>query len=794
LVSATRSNALPAAADQSDIGRAARTLQLAVGLACAVIGAEVLILPSRFLQTIALPADGWVRAEPVLGVAFIAVGVCLCAIATLAVRRRIVVATLVYATLLLALVCALRLMANGWLEAALFGCSAAVLVIATLSPRSLRDSLTNLGLRLGRGWTVGRVSIGLVLIAVGLGAAAARHDWAATALWVSLGSALVVGVHLSPSRPLDVASVRVRVVFITAALTSGSLILASLAIATSAESAAIADARSDQRLTAGEVAHNMTQADSDYRGVVTTLAARGGFAALDSSQQASLLQGLSATNVYAFSTYDSNGQAIARSDDRALRPLPPQVVQDVDGSGSAVAALSTVPDGSRPALLFAAPYSSADATVAGFIVAELDTQQLDQALGSLASVGRSGTSVFVLDRDGATILHPTPASVDAASSPPSSAGGDSPQVGSTLRYRLNGVDYVGASAPVPTLGWSVVSAYPVPYALAGVRMGREWAFGVLILAAALSIVMGLILADRLVAPLNELGSAMDDLASEGSASPMPRSSLAEVQRLTELFEVMRNRLTLRTVERQRALDSAREAIRVRDEFMSIAAHELKTPVTATRGHAQLLLMQARRGQGLEPARLQNSLERINSQSHKLAWLIDQLLDVARLERGGLRIQPREVDLRDLIAEVMADRPEGDRIVVRTPDWPVIVNADVGRLEQVLGNLLDNAVKFSPPEAPIELDLSEPTSGTARLTVRDRGLGIPTEHLSQIFDRFHQAHADSHRSGFGLGLYIAKQIVDLHSGSIQVECPSSGGTRVWVDLPLAEAAARADGAA
>jgi signal transduction histidine kinase len=766
--------------------QATRSLQLAVGIACAVIGAEALVVPSRFVQFVLSPYDPSVAGLAAWGAAFIGIGACLCGIGVLNSRRRTVVAISVSASVVLGLVCALRVVAGEWADAALYGCAGLFIVAAAYLPATVAGAALEVRGRRKAIVTTARMLFGLVLIGFSLTTSAARHDWAATALYLSPGVVLVVGARLSPTRPLDFSSVRVRLVFMTVILTSGSLILASLAIATSAESTTIADAVADQQLAAGEVSHNLSQADSDYRGVVTTLAARGGLAQLNPDQQRALLQGLTATNVYDFSTYDTVGQPVARSDDRPVAPLPQQLLTALQTSSAAAHGFSTVPGTSRLALIFAAPYASPDAATAGYVAAELDVDQLNQALGSVASVARFGTSIFVLDPSGAVILHPLPTSADAAEGPPGLNPSVSDQAGGTLRYRTKGMEYAAAYATIPSLGWSVISAYPVAYALNGVQTGREWAFGLLVLAAALSTVLSMIVAERVIAPLNGLGNAMDKLAADATPTPLPHSPLTEVQRLTELFGTMRERLMLRTVERERALDSAREAIRVREEFMSIAAHELKTPVTATRGHAQLLLRHMRRGDHLDPARVRDSLERINSQSQKLARLIDQLLDVARLERGALSIQPLPLDLRDLIADVLTDRPEHDRIRVHMPDEPVVVNADMGRLEQVLSNLLDNAVKFSPADADIDVELLASSSGAARLIVRDRGLGIPPEHRARVFDRFHQAHAESHRSGFGLGLYIAKQIVDLHAGSISLECPISGGTSIMVDLPQAGA--------
>lgn len=772
---------LRAPVEPTDRTAVARGLQIAVGVAFVISGAEALVAPTRFVQGVLAPYGRLAAGMPLWGIAFVAIGGCLIAIGVLHVGRRAVTATSVCAAVMLFLVSALRLTALAWADAVLYGCTALAVVAAAFLPGSLARTWLHVRRQLGQTIsTIARVLMGLALIGLGT-PAAVRHDWATAALYFSLGAAVVLAPGLVPAQPLSLWSVRVRLVAMTVILTSGALILATLAIAASAEATAIGDALADQQLTASEVAYSLTDGDSEYRGLVTTLAMRGGLAQLDRAQQRALLQGLTATNVYAFSTYDSTGAPVARSDERPLEPLPAQILLELQQSRAAGRGLATVPGTNQPALFFVAPYVASGGDVAGYAAAELDLEQLSHAVGALASVGRHGTSVFVLDANGTPILHPSPTSPDAATRPPALEPTDSTQTGS-LRYRVNGAEYAAAYTQVPALDWSVVSAYPLAYVLAGVQNGREWAFGALILAAALSAGLGLFLADRVVAPLDLLGNAMDDLAAEATATPLPRSDLAEVQRLTGLFAAMRERLVARTTERQNALDSAREAIRVRDEFMSIAAHELKTPITATRGHAQLLLAHLRDGDRIDPARLRSSLERINSQSQKLARLIDQLLDVARLEHGILIIRPARFDLRELIDEVLVDRTDRDRIVVRAPHAPVIVDADFGRLEQVLSNLLDNAVKFSPEHAGVEVDLCLTAGPTARLTVRDHGLGIPPEHRAHIFERFHQAHADTHRSGFGLGLYIARQIVELHNGTIDLESPTSGGTLVRVDLP------------
>jgi signal transduction histidine kinase len=151
-----------------------------------------------------------------------------------------------------------------------------------------------------------------------------------------------------------------------------------------------------------------------------------------------------------------------------------------------------------------------------------------------------------------------------------------------------------------------------------------------------------------------------------------------------------------------------------------------------------------------------------------------------------------VDVAALVRQVVgtaADWSERHTISLVCPAYPVIANVDALRLEQVLVNLLDNAVKYSPRGGPVEVTLAVPDDAELQIVVRDQGLGIPKRRRAQIFERFYQAHTDAHRSGLGLGLYISHQIVDMHGGSIRAEFPADGGTRFVVRLPRASSAPR-----
>ena len=238
------------------------------------------------------------------------------------------------------------------------------------------------------------------------------------------------------------------------------------------------------------------------------------------------------------------------------------------------------------------------------------------------------------------------------------------------------------------------------------------------------------------------------------------------------------------LENSRLFAQTKEAVNLRNEFLSVAAHELKTPMTALRGSVQLLLrLQEKRG-SIDEDRLRERLTVINDQSVKISRLVDRLLDVSRIEAGRLIVDRAPTDLVALIRDVAAAaqaRSDRHQISVQS-DEPVVASVDALRLEQVVTNLVDNALKYSPNGGLIELAVTHPAGEQVLITVTDHGIGIPPDHRAQIFDRFFQAHPSQYFGGMGLGLYISRQIVDLHGGSLEAEFPESGGTRFVLRLP------------
>jgi signal transduction histidine kinase len=238
---------------------------------------------------------------------------------------------------------------------------------------------------------------------------------------------------------------------------------------------------------------------------------------------------------------------------------------------------------------------------------------------------------------------------------------------------------------------------------------------------------------------------------------------------------------------QHEAEIAQATLRARDEFLSIAAHELKTPITSLQVGVQVLLRRLRRGEGSNLAELERPLRTVERQSMKLAHLVSQLLETVRVQAGRFELHRRRINLSELVtgvAETAQSLTATHELVINTPEQ-IWIHGDALRLEQVIMNLLDNAIKYSPEGGRIDLELTTPAPSTVRVVVRDKGLGVPMEHRSRLFERFYQAHGSEHRSGMGLGLYLSREIVELHGGRITAKFPPGGGTCMVVELPSGE---------
>ncbi len=278
--------------------------------------------------------------------------------------------------------------------------------------------------------------------------------------------------------------------------------------------------------------------------------------------------------------------------------------------------------------------------------------------------------------------------------------------------------------------------------------------------------------------------------SIASANPMRIYDRLEL----DLFEELARRSAI-AIENARLYHEAQEAIFSRDEFLSIASHELKTPFTALSLQIQVFnrhLKKESENPTPEPIRIPQKIATLmvscEEQSKKLAKLLDELLDLTRIRLGQLQLIKENIDLASLAMEVIERfKPEallkGIPIVIQA-NSPSIGFWDRLRVEQIISNLLSNAIKYGEGKPISVIVKNDELNHKARLEVRDQGMGISPEMREKIFERFERAGATGQKiSGLGLGLYICRQIVKAHGGSLCVESEPKKGSTFSVELPL-----------
>jgi PAS domain S-box-containing protein len=269
-----------------------------------------------------------------------------------------------------------------------------------------------------------------------------------------------------------------------------------------------------------------------------------------------------------------------------------------------------------------------------------------------------------------------------------------------------------------------------------------------------------------------------EFAAEISLAPLVvdgrRCVMAAVRDVSE-----RKRIEERAAQWKKAKDEVRE----RDEFLSIASHELRTPVAALQLQLQMLQRAAARSVEELPRALEGKVDALERQTRRIGVLVSELLDVSRMRLGRLELAFEPGDLSEIARETvlhLRDELEksGSRLLLDLAPTPG--RFDRSRVEQVITNLLANAAKFGQGK-PVTLHVA-PDGDLARLRVSDRGIGISSDDQARVFERFERAVTSRHFGGLGLGLYIARQIVEAHGGEIRVESAPGAGTSFIVLLP------------
>jgi PAS domain S-box-containing protein len=267
------------------------------------------------------------------------------------------------------------------------------------------------------------------------------------------------------------------------------------------------------------------------------------------------------------------------------------------------------------------------------------------------------------------------------------------------------------------------------------------------------------------------------------------SALLQIAADRVALAIDRARLYAAAEQARSAAETADEQVRQRDQFLSVAAHELRTPITGLR--AAIHVVRRPLLQGIIPPleRLLRLTELVEQEADKLGRLVTQLFDLSRMESGKLALELTEVDLvqvaRAVVERALAQHPTAEIELLGVDTlW---AGADALRMEQVLINLVDNAVKYSPEGGRITVECTSPSPGIAQIAVRDHGVGVAQGEQERIFERFYQVDTSRRAVGLGLGLYVSREIIERHGGRIWVERPPDGGSRFLVQLPISQGA-------
>ncbi len=361
-----------------------------------------------------------------------------------------------------------------------------------------------------------------------------------------------------------------------------------------------------------------------------------------------------------------------------------------------------------------------------------------------------------------------------------------------LAYTLENERIFTPYSRLPESGWIAVLGIPTALVDAATYRSVATYGGGILLSILLGAIGALWVARTITRPIAALGAAAEALGRRETPQ-LPATSIREIREVSGALTTAAEALAHGEVEREELLskerharEAAEAADRAKDEFMSVLSHELRTPLNAVYGWARMLQSNQLRDEKMI-ARAKDAIVR---NADVQVQLIDDLLDLSRITSGKMRLDVVRVDLQEVLQGALdAVRPAADAKMIRLhtafdPEAGTVAG-DPARLQQVVWNLLANAVKFTPRGGAVQLELQR-ASSYVQIVVTDTGEGIPPNMLAHVFERFRQGDSSSTRThgGLGLGLTLVKHIVQLHGGTVVAESEGEGrGARFTVMLPV-----------
>ncbi len=313
---------------------------------------------------------------------------------------------------------------------------------------------------------------------------------------------------------------------------------------------------------------------------------------------------------------------------------------------------------------------------------------------------------------------------------------------------------------------------------------RALAIGIvgLVVCALLVVLFGLYLARSTARPVRAVATAASSLAAGDLSTRLSEGGPGEVGELTVAFNRMAEEIERSRAELESQNEQLRQSERRKSELVRIVSHELRTPLASVLGFTSILL-----DRDVPPEEQRRYLEIVNAQARRLSSLLNDFLDAERLEQGELELSRKLIDIGAVVAEqvqLFKGQSAKHELHASLPAKALTVDGDPNRLAQVIGNLLSNAIKYSPDGGTVQVK-AEQVDSQVRISVRDEGLGIPNELQQRVFAKFFRGDADeSGIPGTGLGLTIARSVVEAHGGRMKFESTRGKGSIFWLELPMA----------
>jgi len=300
-------------------------------------------------------------------------------------------------------------------------------------------------------------------------------------------------------------------------------------------------------------------------------------------------------------------------------------------------------------------------------------------------------------------------------------------------------------------------------------------------SALLVLLFGAWIGRAVVRPLQTVTESAAAVAAGDFTTRLDEHGTGEIGVLKQAFNAMTRALEAGRLELMTQNEKLRVSEEAKSDLIAMISHELRTPLASVLGFTTLLLQR-----DFAPEKRRHYLEIVDTEARRLAALAEDFLDVRLLEEGRLELEFRQVDLVSLVsrqAQLFFAHERNHELVLDLPEGEVMVEGDPDRIAQVAANLLSNAIKYSPEGERVRVALRR-RAGTVRLSVSDEGIGIPLEHQERIFEKFFRGGAPAAGiPGTGLGLAVARTIIEAHGGTIGFTSEEGVGTTFWIDLPV-----------